>query len=316
MLDFFSNIRFPAYYSGINQGLVFAVMALGVYLTYKILDYADLTVDGSFATGASVCAMFITNEMNPFLSLIVALIFGALTGLVTSILHTKLRIPSLLSGIITQIALYSINLRIMGRWTQPKSNISLLRVDTVFSIIENKFGLSDLNAQFILLVAIIVVIVAVLCWFLQTEIGFALRATGSNQRMIRALGVNTDNTIIIALVMSNALVALGGALFSMQQGYADITMGSGTIITGLAAVILGDEVFRGKSIPQMLIATVLGSILYSLFIAFAYDLGMPTTDLSLAKALILIVALSLPTTRKRLSKVFKKSTKTYNNAEI
>ncbi len=240
----------------ISQGLLWSVLAIGVYLTFRVLDVADLTVEGSFPLGAAVAAALIVKGVSPIPAIFVACFAGMLSGVVTGLLTTKFRIPALLSGILTMIALYSVNLRVMG-----KANLPLLGVDTLFT----QFGwISEDNQLVVFAVGLVVVlIVAAFCyWFFGTEIGAAIRATGFNPNMIRANGVNTDVTIILGLLLSNGLVAVSGALVAQSNGFADVGMGVGTIVIGLASVIIGEVLFGTSSFWRCLISVVLGSIVY------------------------------------------------------
>lgn len=275
-------------------GVIWSIMTIGVYITYRILDYADLTVDGSFALGGAVAARMIVDGYNPFLAVFVAFIAGVLSGVVTGILHTKLKIPALLSGILSMIALYSINIRVMG-----KANISLLKEPIVYDV------LSFLNKDTAVLVfgfICIVLVIALLYWFFGTEIGCAIRATGNNENMIRAQGVNTDITKIIALFISNGLVAVSGALVAQNQRFADMSMGTGTIVIGLASVIIGEVLFGTRNFMNTLISLVLGSVVYRLIIALVLEMGMESTDLKLFTALIVAIALSLPIAKEKFAK--------------
>lgn len=275
-------------------GVIWSIMTIGVYITYRILDYADLTVDGSFALGGAVAARMIVDGYNPFLAVFAAFIAGVLSGVVTGILHTKLKIPALLSGILSMIALYSINIRVMG-----KANISLLKEPIVYDV------LSFLNKDTAVLVfgfICIVLVIALLYWFFGTEIGSAIRATGNNENMIRAQGVNTDITKIIALFISNGLVAVSGALVAQNQRFADMSMGTGTIVIGLASVIIGEVLFGTRNFMNTLISLVLGSVVYRLIIALVLEMGMESTDLKLFTALIVAIALSLPIAKEKFAK--------------
>lgn len=272
----------------ISQGLLWSILALGVYLTYRVLDIADLTVEGSFPLGAAVAASLITGGSSPAVAIMVACIAGMLSGVVTGLLTTKLKIPALLAGILTMIALYSVNLRVMG-----KANLPLLRVDTVFTKCAALVGDSRLS---VFLVGLIFVAGLSLLsyWFFGTEIGSAIRATGFNQAMIRANGVNTDFTIILGLLLSNGLVAISGALVAQANGFADVGMGVGTIVIGLASVIIGEVVFGTSSFWRSLISVALGSITYRAVIAIVLQLGMPPNDLKLFTAALVALALALP----------------------
>ena len=244
-----------------SQGILWGIFVLGVYITYKILDIADLTVDGSFALGGCVCAtLVVTHGVNPFIALLIATAAGVLAGAVTGFLHTVFEIPAILAGILTQISLWSINLRIMG-----KSNIPLLKTGTIFSGLVDATGMKTSLASGLIGLVIAGAVIFLLYWFFGTEIGSALRATGNNEDMIRALGVNTKMTKMIALMMANGLVGLSGALVCQSQKYADIGMGTGAIVIGLAAIVIGD-VLMGKvrNFAGRLISAVVGSIVYFL----------------------------------------------------
>ena len=277
------------------QGVLWALLCLGTYITFRLLDYPDLSVDGSFATGAAVTAIMMTNGVNPFISLIIATIAGAIAGMATGFLHTKFRIPAVLAGILTQIALYSVNLRIMGR-----ANLPLLRFDTIFTGASNLFGSIGLNLsvdQVALIVGIIVIIltISILYWFFGTEIGSAIRATGNNGAMVRALGQNTDTTKVIALMVSNALVGLSGALVAQYQGAADVGMGAGAIVIGLASIVIGEVLFpRVKTFWGALAAIAIGSFIYRAIVAVVLQMGMNTNDLKLLTAVIVALALGIP----------------------
>lgn len=294
----------------VSQGVLWGIMTLGVYVTYKVLDFADLTVDGSFALGGAVSAVFFVNGMNPFLSLLMAFIAGGLAGLVTGLLNTKLKIPGILAGILTMIALYSINIRIMG-----KSNLPFGKMPTMVTCLDF-LGFSKVTTALILGVAFSAVIIALMYWFFGTEIGCAIRATGNNEKMVRAQGVNTDTMKIIGLVISNALVALSGAMVSQSQGYADVGMGTGTIVIGLASVIIG-EVVMGKHLGfwYLLASVVVGSVIYRIIIAVVLQLGLETSDLKLLTAIIVAVALSVPVMKKNYQRFAKKRVKIRNSSE-
>ena len=285
--------------STIAQGLLWALLALGVFITFRILDVADLTVEGSFPMGAAISAVLITMGVNPWITVIVAGIGGMIAGAVTGWIHTKLKIPALLAGILTMIALYSVNLHIMG-----KANISLLRMDTVYSAIHS-MGISNAVALTIIGAVVTVVVGLFLFWFFGTELGTSIRATGVNPQMIRAQGVNTDSMIVLGLLLSNGFVAVSGALIAQSQGFADIGMGVGTIVIGLASVIIGEVLFASSSVVRKLfgnssfvlslVAVVFGSIIYRIVIATVLYLGMPPNDLKLFTAILVALALSLPT---------------------
>lgn len=286
----------------VSLGLLWAIMTIGVYITYRILDIADLTVEGSITTGGSIAAVAITNGLSPALAVFLAMLGGMAAGFITALLHTKLKIPALLSGILTMIALYSVNLRIMG-----KSNIPLLRVNTVYTAIEN-FGLNRQIAVMILGVVIVAGFIGILYWFFGTEIGCAIRATGNNPQMVRAQGINTNTTIIIGLIISNGLVSVSGALIAQSQSFSDIQMGIGSIVIGLASVIIGEVLFGKKNFFSRLIGLALGAITYRIIIAFVLQLGMSPNDLKLFTAITVAIALSLPVFRSYLAPI-KKSIK-------
>ncbi len=283
----------------VSLGLLWAVMTIGVYITYRILDIADLSVEGSIAMGAAIAAKGIISGVNPFLSTALAFVGGMLAGLITGVFHTQLKIPALLSGILTMIALYSVNLRILG-----KANLSLLRLDTVYSGLQN-LGVARNDSVIVLGVIIIVALIGILYWFFGTEVGCAIRATGNNPQMARAQGINTDNMIILGLVISNGLVAMSGALIAQSQSFADVQMGIGSIVIGLASVIIGEVLFKSKSFFSRLISLVLGAITYRVIIALVLRMGMPANDLKLFTALTVAIALSLPVLKGYLEPVRK-----------
>ena len=282
----------------VSQGVLWGIMAVGVFITFKVLDFPDLTVDGSFAFGGSVSAVLIVGGMNPLLSLGIAFAAGGGAGIVTGILHTKLKIPGILAGILSMIALYSVNIRVMGR-----ANTPLLGITTLMSQIRDGAGLSITAASLIAGLVFCAVIIGALYWFFGTELGSAIRATGSNEKMIRALGVDTDKMKITGLLLSNAFVALSGALVAQSQGFGDVQMGVGAIVIGLASIIIG-EVFFGWARPffAKLLACVFGSIVYRIIIATVLQLGLKSTDLKLLTAVIVAIALSIPVVKQRYAK--------------
>ena len=286
----------------VSQGILWGIMVLGVFITYKLLDIPDLTVDGSFATGGAVCAVLVVAGVNPALAIVAAMAAGAVAGAVTGFLTTVFEIPAILSGILTQISLWSINLRIMG-----KSNTPLLTNDTVFSQLGNATGLTSNVCAIIVGLIVAVVIVAGLYWFFGTEIGSALRATGNNEAMIRALGVNTNRTKMLALILSNALVGLSGGLICEQQKYADIGMGTGAIVIGLAASVIGEVL--GRLLPgglskfgARLVSAVAGSVVYFLIRAIVLQMGMDANDMKLLSAIIVALALCVPVVWERIQR--------------
>lgn len=278
----------------VAQGLLWALLALGVYITFRVLDIADLSVEGSFPLGAAVAATVLVSGWGIAAAFLLAAVAGALAGVVTGILTTRLRIPALLAGILTMIGLYSINLHVMG-----KANVALLRVDTVFTKAE-AFGLTPAMALLVVGIAGAVVVGCLLYWFFGTELGTAIRATGSNSQMARAQGVNTNRMVLLGLLISNALVALSGALVAQSNGFADVGMGTGTIVIGLASVIIGEVLFGTRSFKNCLISVILGSIVYRLVIAVVLQLGMPPNDLKLFTAILVAAALSMPLIREKI----------------
>lgn len=278
----------------VSQGILWGIMVLGIFITYKLLDIADLTVDGSFALGGSVCAVLVVGGVDPVVAIVAAMLAGMAAGAVTGFLHTVLDIPAILAGILTQIGLWSINLRIMG-----KSNTPLLQNDTIFSRMMDATGLPTNEGSIIVGLVIAIAIIALLYWFFGTEIGSALRATGNNEAMIRALGVSTAQTKMIALMLSNALVGLSGGLICQSQKYADIGMGTGAIVIGLAAIVIGEVLGRltpGKltGFKSRLVSAVAGSVVYFLIRAIVLQLGMDANDMKLLSAVIVALALCVP----------------------
>ena len=275
----------------IAQGLGWGIMAIGVYISFRILDVADLTVDGSLATGGAVCVMMIRAGINPWLSMLCAMAAGMLAGLITGVFHTRCGIPAILSGILTQLALYSINLRIMGG--KANQAVSVDKYDLLLS--QRYVRTLSLDNPLPLLIVLTAVIVAVLYWFFGTEKGSSVRATGANPHMARAQGINTNSNIVLGLMISNGLVALSGALLAQYQGSSDINMGRGAIVIGLAAVIIGEVIF-GKlfsNIGLKLLAVSIGAIVYYIVLQIVLQIGLNTNDLKLITALIVAIFLTL-----------------------
>lgn len=281
MLEFLMRLDGP-----IELGLLYALMALGVYITFRILDFPDLTVDGSFTTGGAIAAIMITNGVNPWLSTLAALAGGMLAGICTGLLHTKGKINGLLSGIIMMIALHSINMRIMG-----KPNISLSQEENIFGSVDPIY----------IMLVIVIVGKLLLDAFFRTDLGLSLRATGDNKRMIRSFGANTDTNTILGLSISNGLVALSGAVVAQQSSFADISSGIGMIVIGLASVIIGEAILGKGSVFRTTLAVVCGSIIYRIVVAAAYEIPwLEASDLKLITAVIVIFALVLPTVRRSM----------------
>ncbi|MFD0828666.1 ABC transporter permease [Neobacillus sp. M.A.Huq-85] len=318
---------FTAIFGSFEAGIIYAIMALGVYLSFRILDFPDLTVDGSFVTGAAISAVMIAGGANPFFATIMALFAGFIAGCLTGLIHTVGKINNLLSGILMMIALYSINLRIMGR-----SNIPLLNSDTSFTKISSLFektgidsffnkllslvGLGDsLPSTWGILISMIIItfiIKGFTDWFLQTEIGLAIRATGNNKRMIRSLSANTNLLVVLGLGISNALVAFSGALIAQQGGFADVGMGIGMIVIGLASVIIGEALFGTKTIARTTLAVIGGSIVYRIVVTLALRIEfLDPGDMKLITAVIVLIALIAPkiidSTKEKKRKARKKA---------
>lgn len=288
--------------SAIAQGLIWGIMAIGIYVTYKILDIADLTVDGSLCTGGATCVILLVNGCPMWLALICSIFVGMLAGLITGILITKLKIPAILAGILTQLALYSINLHIMGFGTTSFSKSNLpISVDKYSLLISSRYVRElSLRNPIIVVILFVAIVIAILYWFFGTELGCSIRATGANQFMARSQGINTDKTKVIGLVISNSLVALSGALLSQYQGFADINMGRGAIVIGLAAVIIGEQLFDKvfKNFALKLFSCVLGAIIYYLVIQFVLKLGLSTDDLKMLTATVVAIFLAIPNLKK------------------
>lgn len=287
----------------LQQGLIYSIVVLGIYLSFRILDYADLSVDGTLPLGAAIAASMIIAGFNPWLATFVATFAGGLAGLFTGLLHTKFDINPLLTGILTMTGLYSINLQIMG-----KANLPLLGQKVIFTPFLN---INERIFTIALLFLFVVLIITLLNQFLDTEIGLALRATGNNQKMITCLGVNTDHIKLLGLAISNALVALSGALLSQYQGFADVGIGIGTIIGGLASLIIGEVLFSNGKILRDLIAVATGSLIFRLVIAVVLRMGLPPSFLKLMTALIVIVALAVPNFKEKI--LVRKGNRAYVN---
>lgn len=284
-------------WGALEIGLIFGLVALGVLISFRILRFPDLTVDGSFPLGGAVAATLITQGFDPFSATLIATLIGACAGMITGWLNVRLKIMDLLASILMMIALYSINLRIMG-----KPNVPLIMEPTVFSILQPD-GLSDYIARPLILLVVIIIAKFGLDWFFGTQKGLAMRATGSNARMARSQGVATGSMILLGMAISNALVALAGALFAQSQGGADISMGIGTIVIGLAAVIVGESILPSRRLVYATLAVIIGAVLYRFFIALALNadfIGLKAQDLNLVTAILVTIALVIPLLKKRL----------------
>ena len=273
------------------QGLIWGIMAIGVYLTYRILDVADLTVDGSFGTGGAVCVMCLLSGMNVWLALLVAVLAGLATGLVTGLLHTFMGIPAILAGILTQLALYSINLKIMGKANQS------INVDKYGLLISLRWVKEfALHNPIIMIILVTAVVIGVLYWFFGTELGCSIRATGCNANMARAQGINTNFNIVLGLMLSNGLVAFSGALLSQYQGFADVQMGRGAIVIGLAAVVIGEAVFSKifRNFALKLLSVGIGSIIYYIVMQICIWFKIDTDLLKMLSAIVVAIFLAVP----------------------
>lgn len=292
-----------AMFSAIAQGMLWAMLALGVYITFRLLDFADLTCEGSFAMGACISAvMTVTYHMNPFISLIFGFLGGAIAGSVTGLLNTKLKIPPILAGILSMISLYSINLRIMSDKANLPINVREEGVESMVTFIQKLLpeSIRTMSQTTTVIAACIglvfcVLSVAVLYWFFGTELGSAIRATGNNEKMIRALGVNTDHMKLVALALSNGFIALSGSLVAQNQKVADVGSGTGAIVIGLASIVIGEVLFaKATSFKWRLTGIIVGSIVYRMIVAIVLQLGMRSSDLKLLTAILVAAALSVP----------------------
>ena len=292
-----------AMFSAIAQGMLWAMLALGVYITFRLLDFADLTCEGSFAMGACISAvMTVTYHMNPFISLIFGFLGGAIAGTVTGLLNTKLKIPPILAGILSMISLYSINLRIMSDKANLPINVREEGVESMVTLVQKLLpeSIRTMSQTTTVIAACIGVIfcvlsVAVLYWFFGTELGSAIRATGNNEKMIRALGVNTDHMKLVALALSNGFIALSGSLVAQNQKVANVGSGTGAIVIGLASIVIGEVLFaKATSFKWRLTGIIVGSIVYRMIVAIVLQLGMRSSDLKLLTAILVAVALSVP----------------------
>lgn len=281
--------------SAFSQGVLWSLLAIGVFLTYRILDIADLTAEGTFPLGAGIAALAITKEVSPYLACLFAFGGGVLAGLMTGIFHTKLKIPALLAGIITMTGLYSVTNRVMGA-----PNIPLLGNSSVYSWLEES-GLSKNNAAIVVGCGFAALVIVILYFFFKTEIGLAIRATGDNDAMSEANGINTDNMKLIGYMLSNGCIALSGALLAQNNGYADLNSGVGTIVIGLAAIIIAEVLFRNLPLLPRMLTIVLGAVIYRFILAIVFEFNVQPQDIKLFSALILVVCLSMPQVRSRFA---------------
>lgn len=290
----------------VAQGLIWGIMAIGVYITFRILDIADLTVDGSFATGGAVAAILITSGVNPWLATLIAFLAGLAAGMVTGVFHTSMGIPAILAGILTQLALYSVNLRIQGIGTDLGSRanvpLSINKYKNMLVSLRN-VGRFALENPIWLMLLVTLVLIGLMYWFFGTEYGCGLRAVGANQQMARAQGINTGKGKIVGLMISNGLVAFSGALMAQYQGFSDVQMGRGAIVIGLAAVIIGEVIFGKlfRNFALKLLAVSLGAIIYYMVIQVVLWLGLNTDDLKLLTALVVALFLAMPHWKSRFT---------------
>lgn len=296
-------MTFAAFLGSLELGMIYAVLALGVFLSFRTLNMPDLTVDGSIVTGMAISAVICAGGGNPFLALIGAALGGAAAGLITGLLHTKLKIQAILAGILVMLAAYSVNLRIMGK----TPNIPLTKSTTVYKIADGI--LSPKYAGIVLGLVILIIIIALLYMFLETRLGFVFRATGDNEDMVKACGVSCDNMKLLGLALSNGLVGLAGGLLAQNQAFADINSGTGMMVIGLASVILGEVIFGTKTLMRRLVAASLGAILYRILLAQALYVGMESTDMKLVSAIIVVIALTLGLLGEKSSKLTRFSAK-------
>ena len=282
----------------VGQGFIWGVMVLGIFITYKILNVSDLTVDGSFATGGAVFAVSLLAKLDPTVCLLLAMLAGGVCGLVTGLLHTKCKIPAILAGILTQLGLYSVNLRILG----DKANVSIAQFDTNITYISKMTGLTHTRAGMVLGIVVSVFCVLLLYFLLGTEFGASIRATGNNEKMIRALGVNTDNIKLFGIILSNMLIGLSGAMLVQMNKYADVGMGKGAIVYGLASIVIGEVFFRRFSnFGIKLISSVFGCIVFFIIRAIVIRLGLKANDMQLISAIIVVVALAMPIFKENMA---------------
>lgn len=299
---------FYTYLGAVDLGLIWGFLALGVYITFRLLDIADLTVDGSFATGGAVCAVSVLNGIHPLIAILLAILSGFIAGAVTGILHTKCKIPAILAGILTQIGLYSINLRIMG----GRANLPLTGANTLFADISRTLNVNKYYVALVVSIIFVIIFIALLYWYFGTEMGSSIRATGNNEQMARSLGINTDTMKLIGLMISNGLVGLSGALCILYGQAADVRVGTGAIVIALASIVIGEVIIPAKkgNFALRLASIVIGSIIYRIIVAFVLQMGLNTDDLKLLTAILVGVALTIPimlSKRKQLA-LYKKLT--------
>lgn len=299
---------FYTFLGAVDLGLIWGFLALGVYITFRLLDIADLTVDGSFTTGGAVCAVCVLNGIHPLLALLISILAGFLAGAITGILHTKCKIPAILAGILTQIGLYSINLRIMG----GRANLPLTTANTLFADLSVSLDVNRYYIALVISLIFVIIFIALLYWFFGTELGSSIRATGNNEQMARSLGINTDTMKLLGLTISNGLVGLSGALYALYGQATDVRVGTGAIVIALASIVIGEVVISSKkgNFALKLTSIIIGSIIYRIIVALVLQMGLNTDDLKLLTAILVGIALTIPimlNKRKQIS-MYKKLT--------
>ena len=287
---------FHTYLGAIDNGLIWCFLALGVYITFRLLDIADMTVDGSFATGGAVCAVCVTNGMNPFLAMLITVIAGTICGAITGILHTKFKIPAILAGILTQLSLYSINLRILS----GRANLPLIGCDTLFATLSKSMGINRYYITFVIVLIMAAAVIALLYWFFGTEVGSAIRATGNSEQMVKSLGIDSGSMKVLGLMLANGLVAFSGSLNALYGQATDVKVGQGAIVIALASIVIGEVVFSGKkgNFATRLTSIIIGSIIYRIIYALVLQMGLNTDDLKMLSAVIVGIALTVPVVLK------------------
>ncbi len=299
---------FYTFLGAVDLGLIWGFLALGVYITFRLLDIADLTVDGSFATGGAVCAICVLNGIHPLIALLASILAGFVAGAITGLLATKCKIPAILAGILTQIGLYSINLRIMG----GRANLPLTKTNTLFNNLAVSLNINRYYVTFVIALLFVIIFIAILYWFFGTELGSSIRATGNSEQMARSLGINTDTMKLLGLIISNGLVGLSGGLNALYGQATDVRVGTGAIVIALASIVIGEVVIARKkgNFALNLVAIVIGSIIYRVVVAIVLQMGLNTDDLKILTAILVAIALSIPvliSNRKQVS-MYKKLT--------
>ncbi len=289
------DFLWPIVSVSLYEGLLYGLLAIGVYLTFRVLSFPDLGVDGTFPLGGAIAAVMMKNSYDPFTATICACLAGAFAGVITGMLNTKMRLSALLSGILMMVALWSINLRIMGR-----SNIPLLRVTTINDVVHDLTGLKGVWLELFVVICFAAFFFFILNWFLHTELGLALRATGDNEEMMRGIGSDTEKNVILGCAVSNGLVAFTGAVVAQNQGFTDVSMGIGMIMMALASIIIGESIFKPKQIYMILTACFIGTIIYRMFLTVSLRVGMKPGDIKLITALLIICVLGIPFLKKKL----------------